>query len=62
MTSRGQIIFEKELLLSKLLENDVSIDASYQISLHLTKGFQKRRLKCEKLTHDRQRMPSDGKS
>jgi hypothetical protein len=25
-----------------------SIDASYQISLHLAEGFQRRRLKCEK--------------
>jgi hypothetical protein len=29
-----------------------SIDASYQVSLHLAEGFQKRRLKCEKLTDD----------
>jgi hypothetical protein len=27
-----------------------SIDASYQVSVHLTDGFQRRRLKCEKLT------------
>jgi hypothetical protein len=27
-----------------------SIDASYQVSLHLAEGFQRRRLKCEKLT------------
>ena len=27
-----------------------SIDASYQVSVHL--GFQRRRLKCEKLTDD----------
>ena len=26
-----------------------SIDASYQVSVHLAKGFQRRRLKCEKL-------------
>jgi hypothetical protein len=39
-----------------------SIDASYQISLHLAEGFQRRRLKCEKLTDDRRRTPSDGKS
>ena len=38
-----------------------SIDDSYQVSLHLTEGIQ-RRLKCEKLTDDRRRMPSDGKS
>ena len=29
-----------------------SIDASYQISVHLAEGFQRRRLKCEKLTYD----------
>jgi len=28
------------------------IDVSYQVSVHLAKGFQKRRLKCEKLTDD----------
>jgi hypothetical protein len=39
-----------------------SIDASYQISVQLGKRFQRRRLKCEKLTDDRQQMPSDGKS
>jgi hypothetical protein len=30
-----------------------SIDASYQVSVHMAEGFQKRRLKCEKLTDDR---------
>jgi hypothetical protein len=39
-----------------------SIDASYQVSVHLAKGFQRRRLKCEKLMDDRRRTPSDGKS
>jgi hypothetical protein len=29
-----------------------SIDASYQVSVHLTERFQRRRLKCEKLTDD----------
>jgi hypothetical protein len=29
-----------------------SIDASYQVSVHLVEGFQRRRLKCEKLTDD----------
>jgi hypothetical protein len=38
-----------------------SIDVSYQVSVHLTKGFQRRRLKCEKLTDDRRRTTSDGK-
>ena len=36
-----------------------SINASYQVSVHLVKWFQRRRLKCEKL---RRRTPSDGKS
>jgi hypothetical protein len=39
-----------------------SIDASYQVSVHLVQGFQRRKLKCEKLTNDRRRTPSDGKS
>jgi hypothetical protein len=30
-----------------------SIDASYQVSVHLAEGFQRRRLKYEKLTDDR---------
>ena len=30
-----------------------SIDESYQVSVHLAEGFQRRRLKCEKLTDDR---------
>jgi hypothetical protein len=38
------------------------MDASYQVSVHLAEGFQSRRLKCEKLTDDRRRMPSEGKS
>ena len=47
--------------MSKLYKGP-SIDASYQVSVHLAEGFQRRRLKCEKLTNDRRRMPSDGKS
>jgi hypothetical protein len=39
-----------------------SIDASYQVSDQLALRFQRRRLKCEKLTDDKRRMPSDGKS
>jgi hypothetical protein len=31
-----------------------SIDASYKVSVHLADGFQRRRLKGEKLTDDRQ--------
>ena len=29
-----------------------SIDASYQVSVHFAEGFQRRRLKCEKLMDD----------
>ena len=29
-----------------------AIDASYQVSVHLAEGFQRRRLKCEKITDD----------
>jgi hypothetical protein len=36
------------------------IDASYQVSVHLAKGFQRRRLKCEKLKEGKTQ--SDGKS
>ena len=39
-----------------------SIDASYQVFVHLAKRFQRRRLKCEKLTDDRRRTASDCKS
>jgi hypothetical protein len=39
----------------------VVADVSYQVSVHLAEGFQRRRLKCENLTDDRRQMPSDGK-
>jgi hypothetical protein len=32
------------------LNRGPSIDASYQVSVHMAEGFQRRRLKCEKLT------------
>jgi hypothetical protein len=35
------------------LNRGPSIDASYQVSVHLAKRFQRRRLKCEKLTDER---------
>ena len=38
-----------------------SIDASYQVSVHMAEGFQRRRLKCEKLTDDRQQTMDDGR-
>jgi hypothetical protein len=34
------------------LYREPSRDASYQVSVHLAEGFQRRRLKCEKLTDD----------
>ena len=36
-----------------------SIDASYQVSVHLAEEFQRRRLKCEKLTNNRRRTPGE---
>jgi hypothetical protein len=44
------------------LYREPSIDASYQVSVHLAKQFQRRRSKCEELTDDRRWTPSDGKS
>jgi hypothetical protein len=35
-----------------ILYRGPSIDASYQVSVHLDERFQRKRLKCEKLTHD----------
>ena len=65
--SETRIICERPCLLTDQdemsnLYRGPSIDASYQVSVHLAKGFQRRRLKCEKLTDDRRRTPSDGKS
>ena len=34
------------------LYGEPSIDGPYQVSVHLVEGFQRRRLKCEKLTDD----------
>jgi hypothetical protein len=33
-----------------ILDRGPSKDASYQVSVHLAEGFQRRTLKCEKLT------------
>ena len=35
-----------------ILYRGPAIDASYQVSVNLSEGFQRRRLKCEKLTDD----------
>jgi hypothetical protein len=43
-----------------ILYRGPSIDAFYQVSVHLAEGFQRRRLKCEKLTDDIRRMTDDG--
>jgi hypothetical protein len=42
-----------------ILYTGPSIDASYQVSVHLAKGFQRRRLKCERLTDDGRQMMDD---
>ena len=39
-----------------ILYREPSIDAFYQVSVHLAERFQRRRLKCEKLTDDRRQM------
>jgi hypothetical protein len=36
-----------------ILYRGPSIDAPYQVSVHLAEGFQRRRLKCEKLKDDK---------
>jgi hypothetical protein len=36
--------------------------STFQVSVHLAERFQRRRLKCEKLTVDGRRTPSDGKN
>ena len=41
------------------LQRETSIDASYQVSVHLAQGFQRRIIKSEKLTDDGRRTPSD---
>ena len=40
----------------------IHVYVSYQVSVHMIEGFQRRILKCEKLTDDRRRTPSDDKS
>ena len=38
------------------------MDASYQVSVQLTQGFQRRRSECKSLRTDGRRTPSDDKS
>jgi hypothetical protein len=66
---RGEDFFKsanqkKELHVAAMIDNgsrrnEHFIEASYQISVHLAEEFQRRRLKYEKLTDDRQRTPSE---
>jgi hypothetical protein len=43
---------KQELLVAAIFVNGSGQNASYQVSVHLAKEFQMRRLKCEKLTDD----------
>ena len=43
------------------LQRGPYIDASYQVSVHLAEGFQRRRLKCEKLTDGGQGTADNGR-
>jgi hypothetical protein len=42
------------------LYRGLSMDASYQVSVHLAERFQRRRLQCEKLTDDRCKVMAKG--
>jgi len=44
------LLMEQEEIIN--LYRGPSIDVSYQVSVHLAKRFQRRRLKCEKLMED----------
>jgi hypothetical protein len=57
---RSCLLMDREEMIN--LYREPSINVSYKVSVHLDEGFQRRRLKCEKLTDDRRRTPSDGKS
>ena len=43
-------------------QNQQYLERIFHVSLPLAEGFQRRRLKCEKLTDERRWTPSDGKS
>ena len=49
---KNRPIRHKRLPVAVMFVNGSSIDASYQDSVHLAERFQRRRLKCEKLTDD----------
>ena len=46
------VMFVNGSEINEQLYRGPAIDASYQVLLHLAEGFQRRRLKCEKLTDD----------
>ena len=54
------ILFLTDRNKMSILYRGPSIDASYQVSVHLAEGFQRKRLKCEKLTDNRRRTRDDG--
>jgi hypothetical protein len=45
-------MFDNESEINEELYRGPAIDAPYQVLLHLAEWFQRRRLKCEKLTDD----------
>jgi hypothetical protein len=57
--SETRIAWQPCLLMNRdkisILYRGPSIDVSYQVSVHLAEGFQRRELKCEKLADDRRR-------
>jgi hypothetical protein len=69
--SFGQAVSEEKMFLNRPIRNKnclwwpcllmdlykrPSIDASYQVSVHLAERFQRRRLKCDKLTDNRRQV------
>jgi hypothetical protein len=46
------VLFVKRWDEMSILYTGPSIDASYQVLIHLAKRFQRRRFKCQKLTDD----------
>jgi hypothetical protein len=56
----GDIKYENSVYFENKMSNlyrRPSKDASYQVSVYLAEGLQRRRLQCEKLFDDRQQMP-----
>jgi hypothetical protein len=53
---------QRLIISSRYVSKHGCLDASYQVSVYLVEGFQRERLKCEKLMDDRRRTPSESKS